>query len=245
VADPAPFAHAPEAAHAGSVPPAPRLDSRLLLIKALLLVALAMGGVFLARLPGFREWLGPEGRLSDGLKRLGWIAAPSFIFTVALLISLGVPRLIFYPLAGAAFGFWGGLAASTAATMGGYLASFLFIRGRLGRAQSKDRLPPALAFLRFDPGVAGVILTRLIPVPGLLGTVALSLSPVRTRAYLIGSLIGLVPEGVPLILLGAGLLGGDPREFAWLAAGAVVLIVSAFLLIRHLLNRAKTHQDAS
>lgn len=243
MADPASSAQAPENADATSVPPRPRLDPRPLLIKALLLVALAVGGVFLARLPGLREWLGPGGRLSDGLEHLGWIAAPSFVLVVGLLISLGVPRLIFYPLAGAAFGFWGGLAVSSIATMGGYLASFLFIRGRLGGSWNDYRFPAALAFLRFNPGIAGVILARLIPVPGLIGTLALSLSPVTTRAYLIGSLIGLVPEGVPLILLGAGLLRGDPREFVWLAAGAALLIVAAWLLIRYLVNRPRENRQ--
>lgn len=82
-----------------------------------------------------------------------------------------------------------------------------------------------------------MILTRLIPVPGLIGTAALSLSPVRKRAFLLGSFIGLVPEAVPLLLLGAGLFESNTKQLAWLGAGALTLVVVSLFLIRRLLRR--------
>ncbi len=212
--------------------------TRLLMLKVVMLAALAIVGGLMARHPGVREWMAPAGRVAQGLRNLGWIGAPGFILVSGLLITVGVPRLLFCPLAGAAFGFWGGFATSTVATMAAYFLSFLFIRGRLADRETPFELPPRLAFLRHDPGVAGVILTRLIPVPGLIGTAALSLSPVRKRAFLLGSFLGLVPEAVPLILFGAGLFEGSPRQFAWLAAGALVVVVGCLLLIRRLLRKA-------
>lgn len=216
---------------------AARLGPRLLLGKALILVGLAVAGALLARIPGVREAAAPAGRWTQQLRDLGWLAVPLFCGVSTILIAVGVPRLLFCPLAGAVFGFGGGLATSTAATMAAYFASFLFLRGRLADRDTPYELPASLAFLRHDPGIPGVVLTRLIPVPGLVGTVALSLSPVRKRDFLLGSFIGLVPEAVPLILLGAGLLDGSPRHLAWLFAGAIVLVLACVVLIRRLLQQ--------
>ncbi len=216
---------------------AARVGPRLLLYKSLLLVALALVGALLARLPGVREWLAPAGRLAPLLDRLGWTAAPLFILGSMILITLGVPRLLLCPLAGAAFGFAGGMATITAATMAAYALTFLFIRGCLADRETPYPLPPSLAFLRHDPGLPGVIVTRLIPVPGLIGTMALSLSPVRWRDYLTGSFIGLLPEAVPLVLLGAGLLEGSPKQLAWLGAGALALILACYVMMRRLARR--------
>lgn len=216
---------------------APRLGPRVLLIKALLLGVLALAGAALARIPVVREWLAPAGHLAPLLNQLGGTAIPAFILGSALLIGIGVPRLLFCPLAGAAFGFWEGLLISTVATMLAYLVTFLFVRGRLRERDTEWTPPPQLAFLRHDPGLPGVIVARLAPVPGMIATVALSLSPVSRRTYLAGSLIGLIPEAVPLVLLGAGLLEGNPRQLAWLGAGAILLILGCYLLMRRLVRR--------
>jgi uncharacterized membrane protein YdjX (TVP38/TMEM64 family) len=183
--------------------------------------------------------MGPGSAWATWLHRFGAAAAPLFILAAAVLIALGVPRLALCPLAGAAFGFWGGLVTSTVATMEAYMAAFLFVRGRSERARKE--LPASLAFLQHDPGIAGVIATRLMPVPGLVGTMALSLSPVRTGTFFWGSLIGLIPEAAPLILFGAGLIEGEWRHVGWLAAGVVLLVAGCWLLIRHVLkSRSRT-----
>jgi len=210
---------------------------RLLILKAVGLVVLALVGALMARHPWVRAWTSPAGRMAQMLGNLGWLGVPVFILGSGLLMTLGVPRLLFCPLAGAAFGFWGGFLISTVATMAAYFVSFLFIRGRLADRKTPFELPARLGFLRHDPGMGGVVLTRLIPVPGLIGTAALSLSPVRKRSFLLGSFIGLVPEAVPLLLLGAGLFERNTKQLAWLGAGALLLVVASLFLIRRLLRR--------
>jgi uncharacterized membrane protein YdjX (TVP38/TMEM64 family) len=215
--------------------------TRWLILKAVALMLLALVGALLARHPGVRAWTSPAGRMAQALGNVGWVGIPAFILGSGLLMILGVPRLLFCPLAGAAFGFWGGFVTSTVATMGAYFASFLFIRGRLADRETPFELPPRLAFLRHDPGVGGVILTRLIPLPSLIGTAALSLSPVRKRSFFWGSLVGLVPEAVPLLLFGAGVFEQNTRHLAWLGAGALLLLVASLILIRRLLRK---HRNA-
>ncbi len=228
---------APHRAGTGTDTRALAVAPRVLLVKALVLVAMAVAGAALARHMGLRQWIGPGSPWALGLRRFGWGAAPLFTLVATVLIGLGVPRLALCPLAGAAFGFWGGLATSTLATMAAYFAAFLFIRGRHPDARPLRELPRSMEFLRHDPGVAGVILVRLIPVPGLIGTTALSLSPVRTLPFLWGSLVGLLPEAAPFILVGAGLLESDWRHLGWLAAAVVGMVAGAWLLLRQLLKR--------
>lgn len=205
--------------------------------RVVLLVALTVVGAGVLRVPGVRDGLQPGGGIHGALRGLGWWAYPAFILATGGLIAVGVPRLVFCPLAGAVFGFWGGIASSTVATMGAYCVSFLVVRGRRRPGETGPGLPPALAFLRRGPGLGGVILARMIPVPGLVGTLALSLSPVGFSTFFVGSLVGLLPEAIPLVLLGAGWRRGDPREFAGLAVIGVLIVVAGLLLTRRWVAR--------
>ena len=203
---------------------------RRLLLKAALFVGLAILGAALSRLPDVREALGPAGRWTAYLKEHGVWTAPAFAIASGCLIMLGVPRLLFCPPAGAAFGFWLGLATSTVGTMIAYAGVFAWIRGRWTDApQGPPSSPPAaLRFLGRRPGFLAVILARLLPVPGLLATGSLALSGVRTRTYLLGSLAGLLPQAVPLVLLGAGV--SDGNAFRTATAGCIALVGLGILI---------------
>jgi uncharacterized membrane protein YdjX (TVP38/TMEM64 family) len=158
---------------------------------------------------------------------------------MSLLIVVGVPRLLFCPLAGALFGFWGGLAVSVAGTMISYYAAFQVIRGRRVNADETPPLPPKLAFLAGQPGLAAVVVSRMLPVPGMIVTVALAMCNVRVRVYLLGSFLGLFPEAAPLVLLGAGILHADAEAPIKLGLAAFVCILVAWLAIHYLLRRFK------
>jgi uncharacterized membrane protein YdjX (TVP38/TMEM64 family) len=53
--------------------------------------------------------------------------------------------------------------------------------------------------------VPAVILFRQIPMPGIVTNAVLGLSPIRRREFFLGTSIGLFPEAIPMVLLGAGL----------------------------------------
>ena len=158
---------------------------------------------------------------------------------MSVLIVVGVPRLLFCPLAGALFGFWGGLGVSIAGTMVSYYAAFRIIRGRRGKTDTVRPMHPKLAFLAGQPGLAAVIVSRILPVPGMLVTIALAMCSVRTNVYLLGSFVGLVPEAAPLVLLGAGILQAGAETPIKLALAALVCILVAWLAIHYLVRRFK------
>jgi uncharacterized membrane protein YdjX (TVP38/TMEM64 family) len=60
-------------------------------------------------------------------------------------------------------------------------------------------------------------------------TLGLALSSVSGPAYFVGSLIGLAPEAVPLVLLGAGLLPeGESGWLAWTLAVSLLVVAVVF-----------------
>lgn len=211
------------------------------LVKCVLLLLVSVAGVAVYRLTPLAGWLEPAGALARWLDQLGAAGVLAFVVTMAVCILVGVPRLLFCPIAGALYGFWSGLALCLAGSMASYYAVFLLLRGREGRP--RVALHPRLAFLDDDPGLAGVVLARLLPLPGMVSTVGLSASGVGHRDYLVGSLIGLVPEAVPLILLGTGALQTDPTRIARLAVTALLCVLVSWLLIRHLLGRRSATAD--
>lgn len=211
---PAPASARPAAAE----PRAGELSARRILLRAAVLLGVVFTGMLLYRLTPLREWLEPAGRAAAWVRSTGWAGGLVFYAGTALLIFLGVPRLVFCPLAGALYGFWGGLALSLAAPTTSYFLTFLVLRGRAEGPLTG--LPAALRFLGRDPGMSGVILARLLPLPGMVITLALSLTGVGRRKYLFGTLLGLIPEAAPLVLLGAGWVDrrlGHPLHFGALA----------------------------
>ncbi len=215
----------------------PLVSPARVLTKGLLLLALAVFGVVVYRVTPLAGWLAPAGALAERIDALGAVGALAFVLAMAACVLVGVPRLLFCPLAGAIYGFWGGLGLSIAGTMASYYTAFLFLRGRWSGSRPRLALHPKLRFLEHDPGLGGVVVARLLPLPGMVSTVGLSLSGVGHRIYLAGSLVGLVPEAAPLVLLGTGALQTDPRQIAQLAVAGLVCVMAAWLLLRHLVRR--------
>lgn len=197
-------------------------DTRRTLFKAAILLSVVVLGAVLYRVTPLRTWLEPAGELAGWARRAGWWGVLAFYGASAGLIFAGVPRLLFCPVAGALYGFWGGLALCVGSASSSYFVTFLLVRGR-PRSGARVALPRRLAFLARNPGFAGVALARLIPLPGMVITLALSLSSVRKTSYLLGTLVGLVPEAAPLVLLGCGLLHPGPQSYVHYAVIAVLL----------------------
>ena len=218
---------------------APEVQTNAVLFKASVFLAIAVAGAIAYRFTPLKEWLEPAGQAAAWRRPTGiWgIALP--LLGMSAPILMGVSRLLFCPLVGALMGFWGGLGLSIAGTMISYYAAFRNIRGRRANGETAPPLHPKLTFLAGHPGLTAVIVSRIVPMPGMLVTLALSMSSVRTRTYLLGSLLGLIPEAAPLVLLGAGILHPGAEKFIKLAIGALVCILVAWLATHYLVRRFK------
>ncbi len=215
------------------------VQERAMFGKALVFLAIAVAGAMAYRFTPLKDWLEPAGETAVWVRQTGLRGAAVFLVVMSALIVVGVPRLLFCPLAGALFGFWGGFGVSIAGTMVSYYAAFRVIRGRRAKTDTAQPMHPRLAFLGGRPGLAAVIVSRMLPVPGMIVTVALAMCNVRTGVYLLGSFVGLVPEAAPLVLLGAGILQAGAEGPIELAVAALLCILVAWLAIHYLVRRFK------
>lgn len=213
-----------------------RIEVRKILVKAVCLLVVGVLGGAAYRFTALKDWLEPAGALADWVRQAGWVGVLAFIGSAAILVFLGVPRLIFCPIAGALFGVWLGLLVSVVSSLAGYHAAFLLVRGRK-RDDLNVRWPRGLAFLAHDPGFGGVIVARLLPLPGLVVNLGLALSRVRKRVYLAGTAIGMIPQALPLVLLGAGLIQHSATDFIRLGVLGLLALGGSALAVRYFVKR--------
>lgn len=177
------------------------------------------------------------------LMHSGGVEAAIWFFGITvLLMMVGMPRLIFYALAGFVFGFEVGLLLALAASM---LASFAVFRaarwgGRDWLVQRFGARPLFARIVAVQPTVLSVALVRCLPVSNIILNVALALSTVGTRAFLLGTLIGFLPQGLIAALIGSGVSEYTPLQGAvqLAAAGVIALLFLCFSLRRNRANRS-------
>lgn len=193
----------------------------------LLGLTIGLGVVYLTPI---RETLRNIETLRNQLLSLGWMGPVVWMGSVFALVAMGMPRLLFCPIGGLAFGFWYGLLWTQLATLAGYYALFLFVRwggqGFVLRhwpriARLKDRLTGHSASLM-------VFAVRQLPISGLLINFLLGLSPIRHRHFILGTALGILPEAVPFTLVASGLLESTHRStpFYTLAAVGLFFLIS-------------------
>ncbi|MFW6414490.1 MAG: glycosyltransferase [Verrucomicrobiota bacterium] len=171
-----------------------------------------------------------------------------FGITTVLLVAIGMPRLIFFALGGLFFDFWEGLALSLIGTLGGAFLCFKVVRwaGRdwIIRRFGNHTIYKKMMTVRSS--IKSVFLIRQLPISSVFLNVGFALSPVRSKTFLLGSLLGFLPQGIIATLIGSG-IGDDVilesvAEFiaAALLMGAVVFISWHFTRDR----RARKSEDS-
>lgn len=149
-----------------------------------------------------------------------------FIILASLLVFAGMPRLLFFALGGMMMGFTEGLASALLASLIGSYLSFRFMRwaGRdwITRRFSGKRVVGKI--IGIQPEVLPVAMVRQLPVSNVILNACLSMSRVKDRTFLIGSLIGFIPQGVAAALIGSGSSkGGWSEGITHLAAATTVI----------------------
>ena len=186
-----------------------------------------------------RDYQSRMQELSGFIHRLGWWAPLFFTISVAVLVALGFPRLLLCVLGGMAFGFWPGLIWAQTGTLIGNYAVFLAARsGGKNWAERYFVKHAKVHRLLEREGVPGVILARQLPVPGLLINLACGLFAIRRRDFLIGTIIGQLPEAIPCTLIGAGVLEASFKKSFGLISVGVALAVLIWVGLRWRLKRA-------
>ena len=177
-----------------------------------LLTLIAVGYVVESGLLGgllSEDWIDREVRGKGMQGELLYLAVGGFVTAVA------VPRHVVSFLGGYAFGFGWGSALALAATEIGCLLDFFYARvvGRpLVSARLGARVRRIEDFLAANP-FSMTLLIRLLPVGNNFATsLAAGVSRVPARPFLLGSLLGYIPQTMVFALAGSGIeMGGAPR----------------------------------
>ncbi len=201
-----------------------RNRTRGLLLLGLLVAALVLA--FTVPLPSPLE-------LRDWAVRLGPAAPLIFFLAHAVITTTPIPRTAFTLAAGLMFGPVWGLALAVGASMVSALLGFAIARRLGGRAIA--RLGPhrvrALEERLCERELLTVTSSRLVGIPFAPLNYTLGVTSVGWRAYLVGTVVGLIPGTAAVVLLGDAVTGGtSPAMLAMLAVsgtlGAAGILVS-------------------
>ena len=197
------------------------------------LLTLLLGGaglLFLIHATPIGEQVRNWETLTELFRAGGAQAELYFVLISSVLMMAGIPRLLFYGVAGFAFGFWKGMLWSLiASTLGSFIAFRLARWG--GREWLTERFGGHRFFRRIvhaKPTIFSVFLIRLLPVSNGVINIGLALSQVGTSAFLIGSLLGFLPQGVVAALVGSGMGAEVPTA-------AITPITAGFALVTGIL----------
>ena len=217
-----------------SEPVRPRVRWGLAL--CVLILLLGLGACLLYLLP-YEDMPGQVAMLGERVAALGWYGSAVFVLVTALLTGIGVPRLLMTGVAAALFGFTWGLISSQIGVLAGAYATFALARWS-GREAGLERWSRLRRFrgLLSEQGVVPVLLFRQLPLSSFFINVLLGLTAVRNRDFVIGSVIGFLPEAIPAALIGAGLVKESFGETLKYVLVGALLLVALGLLARWLVN---------
>jgi uncharacterized membrane protein YdjX (TVP38/TMEM64 family) len=209
--------------------------------RRIVLVALVLLGLLvIVYVSPLRSYLGRLQELRDTIRGFGLLAPVVLTLGIAVLVGVGFSRLILCTFAGMAMGFWWGLLwAQLGALLGNYV---LFLVARKGGGDWVRRYiakRQRLASLIHDEGMIGVIIARQLPVPGMLVNFVLGLVSLKQRDFLLGTLIGQLPEAIPFTLIGAGVIKPSLAKSAGLIGLAVVFAVLVWVGLRWLVSKRR------
>ena len=212
------------------------------LVKGLLLLAVLCAGLLVVYFSPLNHYLRNIQEINERLKHTGMAAPLIYTLGVFLLVAFGFPRLILCTLGGMAFGFIWGLIWSQIGILLGTYVQFLFI-GWGGRDLALRQKPSLsiLAQLFKKGGIPAIVLLRQLPMPGIVVNIVLVLMSVRHTDYLIGALIGLMPQAIPSTLIGAGFIQQSFGKSFGYITGAIMLLMMIWLLsgvyVRYVKNK--------
>jgi uncharacterized membrane protein YdjX (TVP38/TMEM64 family) len=153
-----------------------------------------------------------------------------FVLLQGTLTVTPVPRSVFTVAAGVLFGSVSGLPLTIAGTSIAAAAAFWLARLVGGRFVERHLHRPRVAWVRARldrSGLLTMVSLRLIPaVPFSLLNYSAALSGVRFAPYLLGTVLGVLPGTIGVVVLGDAAVGGMPHPAMFLVSltcGAVGL----------------------
>jgi uncharacterized membrane protein YdjX (TVP38/TMEM64 family) len=197
-------------------------------VRGLVLIASFVAIGYLVKVSGL-SGLFDQAWIDSEIRGRGLSGEVLYLAIGAVLTAIGFPRQAVCFLGGYAFGLGLGTVLSLAASLGGCVLAFFYAR-LMGRGFVQQRFPDRIRrvddFLHANP-LSMTLLVRLLPVgSNVVTNLAAGVSGVSALPFLIGSLLGYLPQTVIFALLGSG-IHVDPA--IRIAASVALFVVSGML----------------
>ena len=138
-----------------------------------------------------------------------------FVLLQGMVTVTPVPRTVFTVAAGVLFGGIGGVLLAVAGTSLAATVAFWLVRllgGRFVRRHADHRVMTWVRARLDRNGLLAMVSLRLIPaVPFSAMNYASALSGVRFAPYLLGTVLGVLPGTIGIVILGDAAVGGNPH----------------------------------
>ncbi|HUL22813.1 MAG TPA: VTT domain-containing protein [Thermodesulfobacteriota bacterium] len=207
----------------------PRPEKASFTRKSLVMLVVMAAAFALIYFTPARKYLGDIQIIKSWLLSLGWVGPAVWMGIVFVLVAAGMPRLLFCPIGGLAFGFWYGLLWTQLATLFGSYVLFLFVRWG-GQDFVLRHWPRVERLKKHFHGHSAVLLVfgvRQLPISGLILNFLLGLFPIQHRHFLLGTAFGILPQAIPFTLVASGvfkLTGGNTPLYIVAAVGIFLLM---------------------
>lgn len=168
----------------------------------------------------------------------GWWAPVLFVLLQGAVTVVPVPRTVFTVAAGVLFGSVMGVLLTITGTAVAAVVAFWLVRLIGGRLVERHFHRPGFAWVRTrldHSGLLAVVSLRLIPaVPFAAMNYAAALSGVRFTPYLLGTILGVLPGTIGIVVLGDAAVGGSPHPamFAVSVASGLLGLAGALVVAR-------------
>jgi uncharacterized membrane protein YdjX (TVP38/TMEM64 family) len=206
------------------------------LLKALLLAVFLVTALAVVRFSPLGAYLKISNTevLQARLREFSNLAPAVFLLAGAFMIMIGTPRSVISILGGIVFGlFWGILLALLAAMLG---STIIFLLTKwLGRPLFKQKVGGYLKVIENHTRADGfllVLIMRQLPLTSLLINVLLGLTSISLGIFLLGSIVGLLPETIIFALFGSSLQESFALRVSIASSLWVLLIVVVRLFFR-------------
>ena len=183
------------------------------------------------------RWGGVAGVRAEVAAAGAW-APLLFVALQALVTITPLPRTMFTVAAGVLFGSLWGLVLTITGTTLAALAAYGLVRWVGGPIVARHEHRPGFAWVRArldHSGLLAMLSLRLLPmVPFSLLNYAAGAARVRIVPYIVGTVLGVLPGTVAIVVLGDAVTDGvvNPAMFAVSLAGAVLGLTGAAIAAR-------------
>jgi uncharacterized membrane protein YdjX (TVP38/TMEM64 family) len=215
------------------------LKGKLYVLKPIAMIAIITTSLIIVNFSPIGDYFKPSKfyLLKEKLADFHLFAPLVFVMISSLLISAGIPRSTISVFGGMVFGFIWGTLLSTFSAFIGSLITFYIVR-YMGRPYFYNKFGDKVSLLEKkikENGFLVVVVLRQSPLTCLLVNILIGLSPIKAKTFVIGSVLGFLPEAAIFTLFGSSVR----ENFVLRIVIASIFLILLIIFVRYFYKKSK------